>query len=49
MSTVSASHDVLIKCHLNASDNIGHFVNERIQRVNGTTGTMITIVFNAFV
>jgi len=39
---------LLIKCYLAAEEDIGHFVNERIQKVPGITATMTTIAFNAF-
>ena len=46
--SISGSYDLLIKCYLAADENIGRFVNERIQKVAGITGTMTTIAFNAF-
>jgi DNA-binding Lrp family transcriptional regulator len=46
--SISGSYDLLIKCYLAAEDDIGHFVNERIQNVEGITGTKTTIAFNAF-
>ena len=46
--SISGSYDLLIKCYLAADEDIGHFVNERIQKVAGITGTMTTIAFNAF-
>ena len=46
--SISGSYDLLIKCYLTAEEDIGHFVNERIQKVSGITGTMTTITFNAF-
>ena len=46
--SISGSYDVLIKCYLPADEDIGHFVNERIQKVAGITSTMTTIAFNAF-
>ena len=46
--SISGSYDVLIKCYLPADGDIGHFVNERIQKVAGITSTMTTIAFNAF-
>ena len=46
--SISGAYDLLIKCYLNADADIGHFVNEKIQRVSGITGTMTTIAFNAF-
>jgi DNA-binding Lrp family transcriptional regulator len=46
--SISGSYDLLIKCYLAADEDIGHFVNERIQKVAGVTGTMTTVAFNAF-
>ena len=46
--SISGSYDLLIKCYLVTEEDIGHFVNERIQKVAGITGTMTTIAFNAF-
>ena len=46
--SISGPYDLLIKCYLAAEEDIGHFVNERIQKVAGITGTMTTIAFNAF-
>lgn len=46
--SISGSYDLLIKCYLATEADIGHFVNERIQKVEGITGTMTTITFNAF-
>jgi DNA-binding Lrp family transcriptional regulator len=46
--SISGAYDLLIKCYLNADDDIGHFINERIQQVPGITDTMTTIAFNAF-
>ncbi len=46
--SISGSYDVLIKCYLPADEDIGHFVNEKIQKVAGITSTMTTIAFNAF-
>ena len=46
--SISGSYDLLIKCYLASEEDIGHFVNERIQKVAGITGTLTTIAFNAF-
>jgi len=46
--SISGSYDLLIKCYLASEEDIGHFVNERIQKVEGVTDTMTTITFNAF-
>ena len=46
--SISGSYDVLIKCYLLADEDIGHFVNERIQKAAGITRTMTTNAFKAF-
>ena len=46
--SISGSYDLLVKCYLAADEDIGHFVNERIQKVAGITGTKTTIALNAF-
>jgi DNA-binding Lrp family transcriptional regulator len=46
--SISGAYDLLVKCYLAVEEDIGHFVNERIQKVVGITGTMTTITFNAF-
>ena len=46
--SISGPYDLLIKCYLAAEEDIGHFVNERIQKVEGIKDTMTTITFNAF-
>ena len=46
--SISGSYDLLIKCYLASEEDIGHFINEKIQKVEGITGTMTTIAFNAF-
>ena len=46
--SISGPYDLLIKCYLAAEEDIGHFVNRKIQKVAGITGTMTTITFNAF-
>ena len=46
--SISGPYDVLIKCYLAADEDIGHFVNKKIQKVSGITNTMTIIAFNAF-
>lgn len=46
--SISGEYDLLIKCYLNGDDDIGHFINEKIQEVAGIKDTMTTIAFNAF-
>tara|TARA_B100002003_G_scaffold206459_1_gene200278 strand:- start:6 stop:245 length:240 start_codon:yes stop_codon:yes gene_type:complete len=46
--SISGPYDLLIKCYLPSGDDVGHFVNEGIQKVDGITDTMTIITFNAF-
>ena len=46
--SISGPYDLLVKCYLPSGDDVGHFVNEGIQQVDGITDTMTMITFNAF-
>ena len=46
--STSGQFDLLIKCYLNPDDDIGHFVNEKIQRISGVKDTYTIITFKAF-
>ena len=45
--SVSGEHDLLIKVGFASPDNLGHFVNERLHRVEHVRGTKTIIAFNA--
>jgi DNA-binding Lrp family transcriptional regulator len=46
--STSGQYDLLVKAYLPDDRDIGHFVNERIQRVPGVADTFTTIAFKAF-
>lgn len=46
--STSGQFDLLIKCYLDPDDDIGHFVNEKIQRISGVKDTYTIITFKAF-
>ncbi|MED5408998.1 MAG: Lrp/AsnC ligand binding domain-containing protein [Pseudomonadota bacterium] len=46
--SVSGPYDLLAKCYLAEEDDVGHFVNHRIQSVSGIRDTLTIITFNAF-
>lgn len=46
--STSGEYDLLIKCYLQDEDDVGHFVTEQIQRLDGIRGTFTTITFKAF-
>jgi DNA-binding Lrp family transcriptional regulator len=46
--SISGSYDLLLKCHLADDVDIGHFVTERIQTLDGVKDTFTTIAFKAF-
>ncbi len=46
--STSGHYDLLVKCFLPDEQDAGHFVTDRIQRVNGVQDTHTTITFNAF-
>ena len=46
--STSGQFDLLLKCYLDDSDDTGHFVTERIQKVPGIKDTFTMITFKAF-
>ena len=46
--SVSGLYDLLAKCYLLDDDDVGRFVNHRIQSVAGIRDTQTIITFNAF-
>ncbi len=46
--SVSGEWDLLMKCYLSDTQDIGHFVNEHIQLLPGVKDTFTTITFKAF-
>jgi DNA-binding Lrp family transcriptional regulator len=46
--STSGQYDLLMKCHLADSVDIGHFVTERVQTLPGIKDTFTIIGFKAF-
>lgn len=46
--STSGNYDLLLKCYLDDSVDIGHFVNENIQTLPGVKDTYTIIAFKAF-
>jgi len=46
--SISGQHDLLVKVYLPPDSDIGRFVNERIQRIDGIRDTFTLIAFKAF-
>jgi DNA-binding Lrp family transcriptional regulator len=46
--STSGPFDLLVKCYLADGDDIGHFVTERLQAIDGVRDTNTIIAFKAF-
>ena len=46
--STSGQYDLLAKFYLEAGHDIGHFVTERLQTVDGVADTFTTVAFKAF-
>ena len=46
--STSGQYDLLLKCYLDDKADIGHFVTERVQRLDGVKDTFTLITFKAF-
>lgn len=46
--STSGQYDLLLKAYLADDADIGHFVNDRVHRIDGVTDTFTTIAFKAF-
>lgn len=46
--STSGNYDLLMKCFLPSEADIGHFVNESIQTIEGVRDTFTIITFKAF-
>ena len=46
--STSGQYDLLMKCYLPDSTDIGHFVTERLQTLSGVKDTFTIIAFKAF-
>lgn len=46
--SISGQYDLLLKCYLDEDTDIGHFVTERIQTLDGVKDTFTIVAFKAF-
>jgi DNA-binding Lrp family transcriptional regulator len=46
--STSGHYDLLVKCYLDDDTDIGHFVTEHIQTLDGVKDTFTLITFKAF-
>jgi len=46
--STSGKYDLLMKCYLPAGEDIGHFINESIQTIEGVRDTFTIITYKAF-
>ena len=46
--STSGQYDLLVKCYLPKDTDVGHFVVETLQRLEGVKDTMTIQTFNAF-
>jgi DNA-binding Lrp family transcriptional regulator len=46
--SISGQFDLLMKCYLADDFDIGHFVNEQVQKIPGIKDTFTLITFKAF-
>ena len=46
--SISGQHDLLMKCYLDDGDDIGRFVIDHIQSLDGVRDTFTMIAFKAF-
>tara|TARA_B100000676_G_scaffold277503_1_gene299218 strand:- start:561 stop:749 length:189 start_codon:yes stop_codon:yes gene_type:complete len=46
--SISGPYDLLAKCYVEDGEDVGHFVNQRVQALAGIRDTQTIIAFNAF-
>lgn len=46
--STSGQYDLLAKFHLGNDDDIGHFVTETLQKIDGVADTFTIVTFKAF-
>lgn len=46
--SISGQYDLMMKCHLEDGQDIGHFVTEEIQHLAGVKDTFTLIAFKSF-
>ena len=47
--SISGQYDLMVKCYLEDDADIGHFVNEQVQRLPGIRDTFTMMAYKAFV
>jgi len=46
--SISGNYDLLMKCYLPADSDVGHFVTEKLQRLDGVKDTYTIVAYKAF-
>ena len=46
--SISGQYDLLLKCYLDESQDVGQFVTEKVQIIDGIRDTFTLITFKAF-
>ena len=46
--SISGQYDLMMKCYLDDGSDIGHFVTEEIQKLDGVKDTFTLITFKTF-
>ena len=46
--SISGNYDLLMKCYLPADADVGHFVTEKLQRLDGVKDTYTIVAYKAF-
>lgn len=46
--SISGQYDLLAKFHIGTEDDLGHFVNEQVQSIDGIVDTFTIVTFKAF-
>ena len=46
--SISGQYDLLAMFHIGTDEDIGHFVNEHVQRIDGIVDTFTIVTFKAF-
>ena len=46
--SISGNYDLLMKCYLPAGTDVGHFVTEKVQRLDGVKDTYTIVAYKAF-
>lgn len=46
--SISGNYDLLMKCYLPAETDVGHFVTDKIQRLDGIKDTYTIVAYKAF-